>query len=125
MESLAVPIQCRHCEAAPCAVICPTGAISKRGFDGPVVINEKLCIGCRSCILVCPYGVPQSRGDGRVITKCDLCFERLERGEEPACVSGCPTGALKYRRGSQISREIEKKTTDRFAFRPSQEPVNS
>lgn len=116
VEGLSVPIQCRHCEAAPCVAICPTGAISKRGLEGPVTIDEKLCVGCRSCLAVCPYGIPQVKRGGKLVTKCDLCFERLELGQEPACVAGCPTGALQYRIISEIGQEIRKEVLSRFTF---------
>ncbi len=93
---LAVPLQCRQCEAAPCVAICPTGALTKPEADSPVLTNDKLCIGCKSCILVCPFGVISLGGQGRAIIKCDLCRARTATGAEPACVEACPTGALKY-----------------------------
>jgi len=91
----AVPIQCRHCEDAPCVEICPTGAISQEAGEGPVVIDEELCIGCKLCILICPFGVLKIGSTKRAIIKCDMCTERLQDGQEPACVEACPTKALK------------------------------
>ena len=92
----AVPIQCRHCEDAPCIAVCPTAAIHRPDEDktGPVLIDQEKCIGCKYCLMVCPFGVIDVSNDGKVMVKCDLCFERAKMGEEPACVEACPTKAL-------------------------------
>jgi len=89
-----VPLQCRHCENAQCVTVCPTGAMKRLGREGPVVVDHDLCVGCRSCTIVCHFGVPRMDESGKVLIKCDLCIERLDRGQEPACVSACPTKAL-------------------------------
>lgn len=94
-EEFAVPLQCRHCEDAPCIEICPTGAIHRQSQEGPVIVSEELCIGCKLCMLICPLGVLQIGSQGRAIIKCDMCLERLEAGQQPACVESCPTKALK------------------------------
>jgi carbon-monoxide dehydrogenase iron sulfur subunit len=91
----AVPIQCRHCEAAPCVEICPTGAIQRFDEQAPVVVDADLCIGCKLCMLICPFGVLKIGREGRAIIKCDMCLERMEQGQEPACVEACPTKALR------------------------------
>jgi len=91
----AVPIQCRHCEDAPCVAICPTGALSQQDGLGPVIVERELCIGCKLCIMVCPFGVLRIGDEGRAVIKCDMCGERLKKGEEPACVEACITGALR------------------------------
>lgn len=92
----AVPMQCRHCEDAPCIEVCPTDAIARQNDAEPVIIDEQLCIGCKCCLLVCPFGVIEPSRDGRVMVKCDMCIERTEIGQEPACAQACPTGALKF-----------------------------
>ena len=92
---LAVPLQCRHCEDAPCISVCPTAAIHRHEADGPVLIEQNMCIGCKFCLMVCPFGVIDVSTDGKVMLKCDLCIERTKAGQEPACVEACPTGALK------------------------------
>ncbi len=92
---LAVPLQCRHCEDAPCIEICPTGAIQRRGEQEPVVVVQELCIGCKLCMLICPFGMLQIDSEGRAIIKCDMCWEWTQEGREPACVEACPTQALK------------------------------
>jgi len=91
-----LPLQCRHCEDAPCIAVCPTDAIVRSSEDGPVLVDAARCIGCRMCMIVCPFGVIEPSRDGKATVKCDLCRERTEAGEEPACVAGCPTGALKF-----------------------------
>ena len=92
-----IPLQCRHCEDAPCLAACPTGAIY-RGPNGetPVLMDRDRCIGCKICMLICPFGAIDISRDGRAMIKCDLCIERTEAGEEPACVAACPTGALRF-----------------------------
>lgn len=91
----AVPMQCRHCEDAPCIAVCPTGAIYRRKVDDPVLIEQDRCIGCKYCIVVCPFGVIDVSHDGKAVVKCDSCIERTRAGDEPACVEACPTKALK------------------------------
>lgn len=92
----AMPLQCRHCEDAPCVAICPTGAIRRVSEDGPVLLDAERCIGCRFCVFVCPFGVIEMSRDGKAMTKCDQCVDRTQAGEEPACVAACPTGALRF-----------------------------
>jgi carbon-monoxide dehydrogenase iron sulfur subunit len=91
----AVPLQCRHCEDAPCISVCPTAAIHREEVDGPVLIEQDKCIGCKYCLAVCPFGVIEASNDGKVMVKCDLCYERAKAGQIPACVEACPTKALK------------------------------
>lgn len=95
IEELTFPLQCRHCEDAPCVKICPTKALEQAGSGQPIIINKELCIGCSWCIIVCPFGVIKMDKQGKAIIKCDLCIERLKVGENPACIQGCPTKAIK------------------------------
>ncbi len=90
---LAVPLQCRHCEDAPCIRVCPTGALSREDPGAPVLADSGKCIGCQFCVQACPFGVIRVAG-GRAIIKCDLCQARRVEGLEPACVAACPVGAL-------------------------------
>jgi len=89
---LNIPYACRHCENAPCVSVCPTGAMHRDDL-GAVVVNPILCIGCRMCQVVCPFGIPVFSRSLKVMTKCDMCLDRLREGLKPACVSTCPTGA--------------------------------
>jgi Fe-S-cluster-containing dehydrogenase component len=78
---------CNHCENAPCIDACPTGA-SHRAEDGTVQIDKKKCIGCKACILACPYDARYSTPEG-VADKCTFCEHRLQVGKKPACVETC------------------------------------
>jgi anaerobic dimethyl sulfoxide reductase subunit B len=90
-----ISYSCMHCEKPACVQICPEKAISKRTEDGIVVVNQRKCIGCRSCVKACPFHIPQY-GKAGVMQKCDLCLERLDWGKLPSCVATCPGEALKF-----------------------------
>ena len=104
-EGFVVPLQCRQCEDAPCIEICPTKALARADADSPVIVDQDLCIGCKWCVIACPFGVITVDEKSRTVVKCDQCFERLERGEKPACVSSCPTGALEFKTIDEILAE--------------------
>jgi Fe-S-cluster-containing dehydrogenase component len=89
-------MQCRHCEDAPCAVVCPKDALHRPSAESPVLLDPEFCICCKFCLLACPYGVIHIPSDRKVAVKCDLCIARTEAGELPACVEACPTAALEY-----------------------------
>jgi carbon-monoxide dehydrogenase iron sulfur subunit len=101
----AVPLQCRHCEDAPCITVCPTAAIHRHQPNGPVLIERDRCIGCNFCLMVCPFGVIDISRDGKAVVKCDLCLALTETGQEPACVASCPTGALQFRELTELLTE--------------------
>lgn len=82
------PELCNHCDSPPCVQNCPTGASYKRE-DGIVLVNRRKCVGCKACIAACPYGARYIDPDHGYADKCTFCFERLEEGKEPACVSTC------------------------------------
>lgn len=88
-----LPFACAHCADPPCAAICPTGAIAKRA-DGLVLLDDARCIGCRFCIVACPYGSPKYDARRNRVVKCDLCVARLERGHWPACATKCSMKAI-------------------------------
>jgi len=86
-------IQCRHCSDAPCVEACISGAMQKNKNTGVVTCNEDKCVGCWSCIMVCPYGVIRRDLSGKKIaSKCDLCIDE----KIPVCVENCPNEALKF-----------------------------
>ena len=95
-----VPVMCQHCEHPPCVDVCPTGASFKRA-DGIVLVDRHICIGCRYCMMACPYkarsivfeaisgqnpDVPRGNGCAEA---CTLCVHRVDRDEIPACVEAC------------------------------------
>jgi anaerobic dimethyl sulfoxide reductase subunit B (iron-sulfur subunit) len=86
---------CLHCAEPACEAVCPAGAITKRMEDGAVLVDRDKCIGCHSCFLACPFGVPQFGTDGKM-QKCDLCVDRTSQGMEPMCAATCPSEALKF-----------------------------
>lgn len=85
---------CMHCNDPACASVCPVGAI-KRTALGPVVYDADKCIGCRYCMLACPYQVPRYQWSklAPFVKKCDLCSERVKAGRQPACTEACPVQA--------------------------------
>ena len=89
------PMRCNHCHDAPCRAACPTDAI-KLSAGGAVVVDRPKCIGCGTCSIVCPFGVPFVSAQTGKIVKCDLCDERVAGGEKPVCVESCPKGALEF-----------------------------
>jgi len=91
---IVVPLYCMQCDDFPCVTACPTGAIYKRSIDEPVLIDENLCIGCKSCMFACPVGAISLGPEGKAFQKCDMCIARLQKGRLPVCVTSCPTGAI-------------------------------
>jgi Fe-S-cluster-containing dehydrogenase component len=84
------PEQCHQCAEPACVRVCPTGASYQRA-DGVVAIKQSDCVGCRYCIIACPFEARFFREDKGIVEKCDFCSQRLERGETPACVETCPS----------------------------------
>ena len=97
----AVPIVCRHCEDAPCMHACIAGAIT-RNEVGVVITEQDKCIGCWTCVMVCPYGVIGRHQQERKAYRCDRCADR----DQPACVSACPTRALVFQTASDYSKAV-------------------
>lgn len=103
---------CMHCQEPSCARACPTGAIYKTA-EGPVLYNPDKCIGCRSCVLACPFHVPQWDEKRKIIIKCTMCVDRLIDGLPPACVEACPTEAMKFGDYEQIVEEAKSLALER------------
>src|SRR5512138_990387 len=119
-----LPMMCQHCAEPPCVDVCPTGASFKRA-DGIVLVNRHTCIGCRYCMLACPYkarsfvhepldaqkpDVPRGKG---CVEACTMCVQRVDRDQKPACVEACAAaghGAIVFGDlndpDSEISRQI-------------------
>lgn len=90
-DKITFAVSCRHCEDPMCVKSCIAGAIRKE--DGVVKINHDKCVGCLTCVLVCPYGALSPDGNG-IMQKCELCLSNLSG--TPACVKGCPNRAIVY-----------------------------
>lgn len=111
-------VQCMHCKEPPCVDVCPTGA-SQKLVNGIVNIDQSKCVGCRACIVACPYNARSFNDNKRreyypgkgftiweekrprehivgTVGKCDFCIDRLEVGMEPKCVHTCPAKALTF-----------------------------
>lgn len=84
------PEQCHHCENPSCVRVCPTGASWQRE-DGIVQVKHDDCIGCKYCIVACPYNARYVDPGTRTVDKCTFCAHRVDRGEWPACVETCPS----------------------------------
>lgn len=98
-----IPLVCRNCEDAPCMYACISGAIH-RDERGVVVTDTDKCIGCWTCVMVCPYGVIGRHLETKKAYRCDRCQDR----EMPACVAACPTGALVYDTVDSFAHQVRK-----------------
>ena len=139
-HSFSLPVMCQHCETAPCVDVCPTGASMKRA-DGIVQVDKHICIGCRYCMMACPYkarsfvhetlidqrpNTPRGKG---TVESCNLCAHRVDAGKNPACVDAAPDAilfgdlndpessisqALKQNGGTQIRADLGLNTGVRY-----------
>ncbi len=110
-EGLKVKRQCMHCVDPACASVCPVGALHRSEL-GPVVYEERLCMGCRYCMIACPFGVPRYEWDSTEprVRKCVMCWEkRILNGDEPACASVCPAGALRFGQRHELIAEARER----------------
>lgn len=89
---------CMHCEEPACVSVCPVAALEKKE-NGAVIYHADRCIGCRYCMVACPFQIPKYEWDRAVtpvVRKCILCFDRIKNGLETACAWVCPTGACRF-----------------------------
>jgi len=107
---------CMHCLTPTCVSVCPVGAM-KKSATGPVDYDPNLCIGCRYCIMACPFDVPKYQWDKLlpVVGKCVMCAPRVAAGQPTACAAVCPTGATKFGERDALIREAR----ERIAREPS------
>jgi carbon-monoxide dehydrogenase iron sulfur subunit len=90
--AVSLSIRCQQCEDSPCVNACLTGALSRNDSDGYIKVNEEKCIGCWTCILVCPFAAVKQDFNRKKTVRCDLC-----PGENiPVCVINCPNEALAF-----------------------------
>jgi tetrathionate reductase subunit B len=122
-QTKSVPVMCQHCEEPPCVDVCPTGASFKRA-DGIVLVDRHICIGCRYCMMACPYkarsfvhepitdqnpDVPRGIG---CVESCTMCVHRVDRDQQPACVEACSKaghGAIIFGNLNDPNSEIAKR----------------
>ncbi len=100
-----LPVQCQHCANPPCAQVCPARATYRRD-DGVVMINEKLCVGCKYCEVACPYQARTFDEERGVADKCWLCLDWVQDGKDPACVVACVLGARLFGRQDDPNSEV-------------------
>lgn len=104
---------CMNCADPACASVCPVAALRKTAA-GPVIYEEDRCMGCRYCMVACPFGVPKYEW-GKVlpkVTKCTMCPDRLVAGKQTACAEVCPTGATKYGGHEELVAEAQRRIRD-------------
>jgi formate dehydrogenase iron-sulfur subunit len=102
--------QCMHCIAPACASACPVRALDKQP-TGPVTYDPTRCMGCRYCMVACPFDVPRYEYESNVprVRKCTFCAPRQAQGLPPACVSVCPSGALTFGRRHELLEEAKRR----------------
>jgi formate dehydrogenase iron-sulfur subunit len=114
--------QCRHCDEPACVSACIVGALQKQE-TGAVTYDEDRCMGCRYCMMACPFGVPRYSWENTVplVTKCIMCQPRLEKGQQPACTEACPYGATIFGSRAEMIEEANKRfaaSPDKYYTRP-------
>jgi molybdopterin-containing oxidoreductase family iron-sulfur binding subunit len=142
VRRLFVPRGCMHCDEPPCVPVCPTGA-SYRRHDGIVLVEHSRCIGCKACMVACPYEArhyverpgpyyadaatpyEMARRAGEhpegTVTKCTFCVHRVDRGLQPACIDTCPAHARYFGDLDDPASEIHRLAQDPRASLPSPE----
>ena len=102
--------QCLHCLVPACASACPVRALDKKP-GGPVTYDPSVCIGCRYCMVACPFGMPKYQYDKAIpyVRKCSFCAERQAEGKPPACVEACPMGALTFGTRGELLAEARER----------------
>jgi formate dehydrogenase iron-sulfur subunit len=104
---------CMNCQEPACASVCPVGALKKTAA-GPVTYDADRCMGCRYCMVACPFGVPKYEW-GKVlpkVQKCTMCADRVAAGQQTACADICPTGATKFGERDDLIREAQQRIRD-------------
>jgi len=108
-EGRYVPMSCQQCESAPCMAVCPVKAISQNEEMGRVEIDYDVCIGCRMCVAICPFGAMGFDTLARKVIKCDFC------DGDPQCVRFCETKAIQYVDASVVSIEKQRAAAEKFS----------
>lgn len=95
-DGIDIPMVCQQCETPLCQDVCPTAAISRNEETGAMIVDENRCIGCRMCLVACPFGGLSLHTEKHVMIKCDLCEG------DPACVKYCPVKAIEYIKADKV-----------------------
>ncbi|MCB9899514.1 MAG: 4Fe-4S dicluster domain-containing protein [Planctomycetes bacterium] len=113
VDDLPVRNLCRHCVTPSCASVCPVGALQKTEL-GPVVYDASKCMGCRYCMVSCPFDIPRYEWHATVpkIRKCDMCIGRMEKGELPACAEACPADATTAGTRAELIAEAHRRIAE-------------
>jgi formate dehydrogenase iron-sulfur subunit len=101
---------CMNCNDPACASVCPVGALHKTAA-GPVVYEEDRCMGCRYCMVACPFSVPKYEWDKVLprVQKCTMCADRVAAGKVTACTEACPTGATRFGERDDLVAEAQQR----------------
>jgi len=104
---------CMNCQEPACASVCPVGALKKTAL-GPVTYDADKCMGCRYCMVACPFGVPKYEWNKLApkVRKCTMCPDRVASGRPTACAEACPTGATKFGERDDLINEAQKRIQD-------------
>lgn len=106
-DGVDVPTGCEQCTDAPCILACPVKALVRKGPDDVVLLDTARCIGCKQCIVVCPFGALHYDGRSGKVFKCDLC------GGDPECVKWCFTGGVRVLEADMVESERRHRTARR------------
>ncbi|MFC2013970.1 4Fe-4S dicluster domain-containing protein [Chloroflexota bacterium] len=107
-EGLYIPMACQQCESAPCIATCPMNACSRDENMGRIVNDYDRCIGCKTCIVVCPFGAVGFDPISKKIISCDLC------DGDPVCIKFCATKALQYVEDSNINKKQQRTAAEKL-----------
>jgi len=123
-KEISVPRRCMHCDNPPCVNLCPFSAMEQTS-EGTTQVNPNVCFGGAKCRDVCPWEIPARQAGvglylkvapklagGGVMYKCDLCYDRIKIGQNPACVEACPKGAISYGAKSELKKAAYEKAKE-------------
>ncbi|PLX03902.1 MAG: 4Fe-4S ferredoxin [Marinilabiliales bacterium] len=105
--------QCMHCNQPACSSACLTNAM-KKTYEGPVTWNGDKCMGCRYCMVSCPFEVPkfEYHSPNPKIVKCNMCYDRVIEGKLPACVENCPAEAITFGSRRELVAEAHRRISE-------------